>query len=73
MAEFARVLNPNGRAVFIWNNEGQLDYLPVTYLLNCSRDADKATGWVHQVGKVVKPFQLVGTPQHRLGLWRQNF
>jgi len=33
---------------------------------------DDAIGWIHQLREVVQAFEL-GTPQYRLGLWRQTF
>ncbi|KAF8522242.1 S-adenosyl-L-methionine-dependent methyltransferase [Hysterangium stoloniferum] len=58
MAEFNRALSPTGRVVFIWNMEGRLTY--------------SSTAWVGQLRHVIEAFEQ-GTPQFRLGLWRQTF
>ncbi|TFL07306.1 S-adenosyl-L-methionine-dependent methyltransferase [Pterulicium gracile] len=54
-AELARILKPDGVAVFIWNLE----------------DKDGAA-WVDQIRNVYEQYED-GTPQFRLGLWRQTF
>lgn len=56
----------------IWKVSLILCTRDVSLLCSCSYNTDDATSWVRQVRQVIEAFEL-GTPQYRLGLWRQTF
>jgi hypothetical protein len=72
-AEFSRILKPDGAAIFIWNLEDRYTRSIITRGTKTNdiniRDAAR---WVAQLRDHIEKHEN-GTPQFRLGLWRQTF
>lgn len=71
MKEFSRALSSDGRLVFIWNLEGSF---LATYCVyeRVHISTDQSTAWIAQLRSVIEKYEQ-GSPQYRLGLWRQAF
>lgn len=71
-AEFSRILKPDGAVIFIWNLEDRYASQKQTLVFYLTTKCRAKARWVAQIRDHIEQHEH-GTPQFRLGLWRQAF